>query len=509
MAGSFSPFANTEAVQQAMTSVTGRGSQLGADLVATQQGGQAGGQGPGTGGSAAGAGAGLAAGMLTSYLINRYTDAPEGVAQIGGATVGGAVAGGVGGVGASGASAGAGGAAAGGAGAIAGGAIMGGSGGVIAYVASKIIGKHIFGVGKESGRDVASRQFYESYHGKSYGKQAEREGFTGRDDAMSQPYKWMGQDARDYRSQIAAGQTPEASYKLQQAYKVPDYKPTEWEAWVGGMSDAGYKMKDIFDASAYYMSDAGHDRMSDANKDFKRGEAWYMDPKNDPTKMSGMASGSKTPFGSSHVTYRERHGQGDLLATEQAEYNTRKDKIASGEGWQTDEQRSDRWASVQEKKQATENPWQTEGFRDMYEKEYGHMKDTPTRMSSKAFRKQYGSLQYAERHNRVDAYFENRKKHLIGGGPSTSSSIASIGRSDYQQEGAKSRNVSERSGITDTKFWDTRNLYGSGEADYLPKKYRKVVTGNTGGEGGHDIYGYESYTGDDIDDNFVPDFGGN
>ena len=139
------------------------------------------------------AGAGMAAGMLTSYLINRYTNAPEGVGSIAGATVGGGVAGGMGGVG---------GAAAGSAGAIGGGAIMGGSGGVIAYVAAQIISKHVFGVGKQSGQDKASQQFYGSYQGSSEKRLAQQSGYANKSDAMAQPYKWMTQEGREYRQDI-------------------------------------------------------------------------------------------------------------------------------------------------------------------------------------------------------------------------------------------------------------------------------------------------------------------
>jgi hypothetical protein len=398
------------------TKLAGMGEGLPASDAA-QRAGQGG--GPGTGGSSAGAGAGMAAGMLTSYLINRYTNAPEGVSPIAGATVGGAVAGGVGGVGAAGASASLGGAAAGSAGAIAGGAVMGGAGGVIAHVASQMIAKHIFGQGKESGRDVASRQFYSRYNQQGR-KQAQQAGFKSSSEALMQPYKWMGQEAKDYREAIARGESPTLSGKEHAAMMAPEYRPSEWEAWVGAMGESGASGKAIMDATAYYMSDAGQRRMGKSERAFKRGEEWYLDPKNDPKGKTDM----------------------------------------------TPEDRQARWTAVQEQKRKNEIPWMQQGFKDMYQQEYGHMKEAPKLMSARQFSKRIGKQSWFRRHGQMDRYERLQNQYVRGLGYARIGGMAGA-YGPQGRETAASRDVSERTGIYSTmRQHDTRDIWGQGFETY-------------------------------------------
>jgi hypothetical protein len=48
-----------------------------------------------------------------------------------------------------------------------------------------------------------------------------------------------------------------------------------------------------------------------------------------------------------------------------------------------------------------------------------------------------------------------------------------------------------RMGVTQNTYVDERDLYGQGKRS--SKKMRWAVTGNTGGEGGHDEYGWVPY----------------
>jgi hypothetical protein len=421
-------------------------------------------QGPGTGGSAEGASAGAAAGLITSYLINRYTNAPEGVAPIAGATVGGAVSGGVGGVGAAGASAGSGGAAAGSAGAVGGGAIMGGAGGVIAYSASKIIGKHVFGAGKQSGRDYAASKFYGSYHGsKRYAKSM---GFDSTADALAQPYRWMGQEARNYRSQVAQGKDPAVDAKTKAAFTAPEYRPSEWEAWIGGMTDAGVNTKELMDATAYYMSEAGKRGRNTAAKDEARGKEYWTSSASD---IRGTGAGPyKYDYGS---LQSGSWNWGGSKGGEQ-EYNKLKSvhdarvaKAKAGELF-TDKERQENWANIQQTARSTELPWMTEEFKGAYEQEYGGMKEAPKLMSSNKFRKQYGSRQAAEERGTLGQYMTNRVKYLEGAGTARLGAF-SAAYGPQGAEGIKSRDVSERTGIYSTmRRHDTRDIWGGGMMTY-------------------------------------------
>ena len=53
-----------------------------------------------------------------------------------------------------------------------------------------------------------------------------------------------------------------------------------------------------------------------------------------------------------------------------------------------------------------------------------------------------------------------------------------------------------------TMNYETRDIYGKDETSMQQhrKNFRWGVSGNTGGEGGHDTYGWVANTGDDIDD---------
>ena len=73
------------------------------------------------------------------------------------------------------------------------------------------------------------------------------------------------------------------------------------------MSEAGYKMTDIFDATSYYASELGSDTRSRAAEMVGRGEEWYMRPENDrstfelkglgATRHKGASSSEKVKLG--------------------------------------------------------------------------------------------------------------------------------------------------------------------------------------------------------------------
>ena len=396
-------------------------------------------------------GAGVATGMLTSYLINRYTNAPSGAGEISGAAVGGATTG----------------ALAGGASGAAVGAIGGGVTGVAGYAASQIAAKHIFGAGKESGKDIAARQLYEQYHGKGVGRRAKAAGYEGREDALSQQYLWMTEEGRKAR---AEGSTDPR-------YQTPEWRPSEWQAWVGAMSDAGYKMKDVYDMTAYYASEKGSKERGNAKKAFRRGEDFYMNPANDPLL-------TQKP---NKVSWYERHGKMDeynqLMNQKKMEAGRRKQGLGLT-GW-TDENREQRWQQVQQQHEMTALPWQTEGFKEAYGKEYGSLPE----YSVSAARQKYGPSKPAKLGWYIRHYGEGEgRKAYVSAKQAWNTGIPNTQTDPYLQI-PKTASVGDRfarMGVTQTP--ENRKLWGAGGDPYANKSWG--VAGNTGGEGGHDIYGW-------------------
>lgn len=461
-------------------------------------------------------GAGMAVGALTSYLINRYTNAPEGASEIAGGVAGGATtgalvgAGGGGGAAATGATGGVGaayGAAAGG--------IVGGVAALGVYVLSKIVGKEVFGVGKESGKDIAARQLYRQYHGKGVQRTAERLGFEGanmseaKDTMLAQPYAWMSQEARDFRAQNPDFDYSTGSLK-ERSFQQPDYKPTPWEAWVGGMHDLRdeegkrmFKMSNIYDAVSYYGSEKGSDRRKDAAKAFARGEDFWLTGQSDlvgskdwaPNKgkfghMVRSAEGEGGPMTESWIWGGKSGGQAEYDAA-MAAYNTKMDLARAGNLY-TQEEREERWKGVQETYKQNQLPWQTEEFKKAYEEQYGGMKEwAPEFTGNKAmkkFQKKYGKESWYERHGKLDEYYRLLAEKM-GTGPAARYGPTGAIRVSPDVNAATGDRWA-RMGVTES--YDTRNIYGGQQFQGV----RRTLVGNTGGEGGQDIYEYRPVYGE-------------
>jgi hypothetical protein len=438
------------------------------------------------------AGAGAASGMLTSYLLSKYLGVNPGMAGVAGSTVGGGVSGGLA------ASAGS---TAAGAGA---GAIYGGMGAVGAMVASSFYQSR----NKPKDRDIMAGRFYEGYHDKDFRKAAQREGFGSRNDALSAPYMWMTQEGRDYRAAVAAGNAPEVSYRDQQAFTAPEYKPSQWEAWVGGMLDAGYKTSDVFDATAFYMTDEAKKERGQWADQYTKGEDYWKSTKGDIASLQGPRSKYEIAKEMGETGMGEGEGYSSAVeqaySADQSRYYKELEQAKAGNMF-TDEQRAERWQNIQTQYDKTTLPWMSEAFKEHYEKDYGHMKDVKesplTRYQGKKgikrFHKDFGKQSWYERHGQMDKYFSLRAKHL---GPAYGQydgdagwlRRAATGPSAF--ESASDRNVMGSVGIQSTAHYDARDLYGqAGRETHPERSYRRVVTGNTGGEGGHDIYGWEAY----------------
>jgi len=506
--------------------------------------------GAGSSSSPMAGGAGMAAGMLTSYLMNRYTDAPAGASDVAGGAVGGGVSGGISGAGGGGAAAstgstGASGAAIG----AAGGAIAGGSLAVIGYVASKIISKHVFGQGKQSGKDVGAIQFAKQYAGVG-GKEARAKGFGSADEMLAAPYAWMTEAGRSARAEGG-------DVALQ--YQSPDYKPTKWEAWVGGMKDSGFKMKDIYDATAYYSSELGSNERKKASKAYNKGEEWYMNPANDrPTfvvdqmgvsKGKGNVKKVSSPYNQRYVDYKKRHGgEGTTrvigtsggeggnemtrwtpspdseLGKIQSQYDAEMAKIRSGEGLWTDEQRAEQWKNVQSDYEKARLPWEGEGFNKAYEESYGHMKEYNAKEARREnkiskpgrlgwYQRHHGNVEGTLMHKKAQAeYRTGLKKDTYGKGISIPTT-AKVGDRFARMGVTMNPETRDLYGTNplDNRYdpnaykWGGTGKYASEEEvqglvkktkfDYEKDRMRKKglewgVTGNTGGEGGHDIMGW-------------------
>jgi hypothetical protein len=326
----------------------------------------------------------------------------------------------------------------------AGGGAIGGGAAVVAYVAAQIIGKHVFGVGKINHEDRASMKMYQAAHGSGMNKGARAAGYSGKNEALAQPYLWMTKAGRDYRQGVRSGAiTPDkpwtneqyqsaydkhlrniqtqgayeqypdrqeraardlATKEMQRSqrdvakYQTPDYRPTEWQAWAGGMLDAGYKMQNIYDATSYYLSEKGRDTATNALQREARGEDYWTSAKADV-----------------HA--------GTLL---------------------TQEQRDAKWKSVQEDARMAELPWNTKGFKEVYQKQYGHMKQyKPSQMSHDTLHKQgkIAKRGWYDRHPEAGTYEQALAKAT--GVPEKESFGSGIkaGREPYLGKGGRRANV--------------------------------------------------------------------
>jgi hypothetical protein len=370
--------------------------------------------GPGTGGpTGIQTGTGMAAGALTSYLINRYTNAPGGVSEIAGGVVGGGVAGGMGGVGAAGATAAAGGAAAGSPAAFAAGGIVGGAAALGIHVLSNIVAKHVFGGGKESGKDVGARQLYRQYHGRWADKAAKGAGFEDRDQMLAQPYAWMTDEAKQFRADNPDFDYSKGTLK-QRGYEAPEYKPTAWEAWAGGMHNLGYKMSNIFDATAFYSSEKGSKARAQALGQRKLGEEYWLSGKGDRGK--------------------------DL----------------------TQEDRQKRWDDIQGRAKEMELPWMTDAFKSAYEEQYGDM-ETKKFMTAKQFRKQIGKRSWFERHGQMGRY-HRLFAEKTGTGLGAQALRGQAVRVNFPTTASVGDRFA-RMGATMSAY-DKRDLYGEGQYEY-------------------------------------------
>jgi hypothetical protein len=397
------------------------------------EGGQAGGFNPYA------AGAGIGASMLTNYLLTKYAGADQNEAGVASAAAGGASAGAVGGAGG----------AAAGTGSAAGIGAMYGVGAYTVYmIASSMIDRY-FGK-KPSGRDKAAANFYNQVHSKQTASEnVHRTGFKDRNEMLSRPYLWMTQQGRDYREAEARGENPGKgmSFGMREAMKAPEYRPSEWQAWAGGMMDAGMSATRVMDATAYYMGEKSHQARTDAATRLGRGEEWYMNPENDPK-----------------VPHRAQDG---TMTTRQTAL--------------TEDQRKQRWQDVQEGEQRSRIPWMTEGFGEAYKATYGQMQEAPKLMSQQEFTQQYGHESNIHKKfgsspllgQKLTNYL-NRKKRLtqgpgmlipgsVGKGQNTGFMRAAYGPTgdSHRTRGGKGSSVEERVGISAyPSQFDTRQIWG-------------------------------------------------
>jgi hypothetical protein len=360
-----------------------------------------------------------------------------------------------------------------------------------------------------SGKDIGAKQFSEQYQ--HIGQQAKAAGYDSSQEYLSAPYAWMTQEGRDAR---------EAGGDVALKYQKPEYRPTEWEAWVGGMSDSGYQMKDIYDATAYYSSELGSKVRELGSKQYGRGKEYYMDPRNDrttfevnemgTTKRKGSVARTANPFSSRYVQYMERHEGGpEKLRAIQEQWTEERAKIASGEGIWSPEEREEQWAKIEQQHKDQVLPWKTEGFQEVYQAEYGDMKEHTVAQGRREGNLQKpGKRAWYERHHGMlkgGLMYEKLMKEWKTG---VKGNVYSKGISIPKSASVGDRFA--RLGVTMSP--ERRDLYGqnpTGKEDfrYDPDDYTWGVVGDTWGEAGHDIMGRKKKTSlalqDDIDDPYT------